>query len=284
MKSDIRHWLQLVIEAERRKQEILVVVHPGSACGSADFNLGNQLAGQCRRMLISDIAVWNGGIIILDGKLSSELNQPKYRNLGQVLRDSLSRAKTAKQIAIRRMADDPEQMRIMRQIVVEKNFSPENTRFQLTGAWIHSSDGGGCVNSVADVLRQAGFAVQVRPSALDLDMVDQNLTEATRRYLTIYRGEYSGNKSGFFWTEDREFARQFTQSGRDHEILVRYIFPGDIYKKSADVYAGNETGVDASIAAAKAEDYKAVLLSEGPGQPKSIYVFDRSALMRSPPI
>jgi hypothetical protein len=106
------------------------------------------------------------------------------------------------------------------------------------------------------------------------------ITEARASALTIYRGEYSGNKGGFFWTQDREFARQFTQSQQDHEILTRLIYPGDIYQKSATVYAGNEAGVDAAIAAAKAADYKAVMLSEGPGEPNSIYVFDKTALMR----
>jgi hypothetical protein len=27
------------------KMELLVIVHPGSACGSADFNLGSNFAG-----------------------------------------------------------------------------------------------------------------------------------------------------------------------------------------------------------------------------------------------
>ena len=105
-----------------------------------------------------------------------------------------------------------------------------------------------------------------------------------RIYLTIYRGEYVGNRGGFFWTEDRDFARQFTQSGQDREVLVRYIFPGDIYTQSSNVYAGDEAGVDAALSAAKADGYKAIKLSEGPGEPHSLYVFDRSALMRSPPI
>jgi hypothetical protein len=109
------------------------------------------------------------------------------------------------------------------------------------------------------------------------------IVEASRIYLTVYRGECTGNRGGFFWTEDRKFARQFTQSGQHHEILVRYLFPGDIFKQSADVYAGDEAGVDAALETAKQAGYKAILLSEGPGQPHSIYVFDRSALMRRPP-
>jgi hypothetical protein len=103
-----------------------------------------------------------------------------------------------------------------------------------------------------------------------------------QQMLTVYRGEYHGNKSGFFWTEDREFARQFTQSGRDHEILVRYLRANEVYTRASDVYAGDEAGVDAAIATAKAEGYKAVMLSEGPGQPHSYFVFDRTALRRSP--
>jgi len=113
--------------------------------------------------------------------------------------------------------------------------------------------------------------------------IDKVLTEQ-RIFLTVYRGEYSGNKGGKFWTEDREFARQFTQSGRDHEIATRYIFPGDITKKSANVYAGDPDAIDQAVKVARADDYKALWLNEGPGQPPSIYVFDRTALMRLQPI
>lgn len=101
--------------------------------------------------------------------------------------------------------------------------------------------------------------------------------------LTVYRGEYSGNKGGFFWSLDKEFARQFTQSGRDQEIQTRYIWAGEVYQRSRDVYAGNEAGVDAALQVAKAEGYKAILLSEGAGEPPSIFVFDKTALYRSPP-
>jgi hypothetical protein len=104
-----------------------------------------------------------------------------------------------------------------------------------------------------------------------------------RNVLTVYRGEYSGNKGGNFWTEDKEFARQFTQSGQDREILVRYMRPSDIDNRWADTYAGDEAGVDAALAAAKEDDYKAVRLSEGQGEPPSIFVFDKTALMRIPP-
>jgi hypothetical protein len=118
-----------------------------------------------------------------------------------------------------------------------------------------------------------------------LDILFEAMTDPV---LTVYRGEYSGNKGGRFWTEDREFARQFTQSAQDREIMVRHLYSSDVYKKAAHTYAGDPDAIDAAIAQAREEadsgvPYKAVLLDEGPGQPPSIYVFDRTALMRSKP-
>ena len=101
-------------------------------------------------------------------------------------------------------------------------------------------------------------------------------------YLTVYRGEYSGNKGGNFWTENRDFARQFTQSGQDSEIIVRYLNRNDVYTGSEDTYAGDPDAIDEQIAIAREQGYKALLLDEGSGEPKSIYVFDKSALKRSP--
>lgn len=107
------------------------------------------------------------------------------------------------------------------------------------------------------------------------------IREGKHNCWTIYRGEYSGNRGGRFWTQDKEFARQFTQSGQDKEIMVRYILSGDI-KNCHETYAGDPDAVDAVAAQAKEEGYKAVMLNEGRGEPNSIWVFDKSALMRQP--
>lgn len=106
-----------------------------------------------------------------------------------------------------------------------------------------------------------------------------NIVESTK-ILTVYRGEYSGNRGGKFWTQDRDFARQFTQSGRDTEILVRYIYKSDI-KDCSHIYAGDPDAVEAVALEAKEDGFKAVMLNEGRGEPNSIWVFDRSALRRS---
>lgn len=102
-------------------------------------------------------------------------------------------------------------------------------------------------------------------------------------FVTVYRGESIYNRNGNFWTESKEFARQFTQTGQAKEVLVRYIASIDIYI-ATHVYAGNEEGVDAAIAQAKNDECKAVMLNEGRGEPNSIFVFDKTCLRRNKPI
>jgi len=103
--------------------------------------------------------------------------------------------------------------------------------------------------------------------------------------MSIYRGQYRGTEpSGNFFSEDREFAKQFTRQGLDEEVIVRNIDPAAVYHPSKPVYAGDEAAVDAAIAEAKAKGLRAVRLSEargsapGENEPASIFVFDKGAL------
>lgn len=105
---------------------------------------------------------------------------------------------------------------------------------------------------------------------------------ALRSGMKIYRGEYSGNKGGNFFTPDKEFARNFTQSGQDHEILRRYIDDAHIYQPAPPIFAGDVGAVDAAFAQARSQGHRAVRLTEGEGQPDSIFVFDPLALSKSP--
>jgi len=107
--------------------------------------------------------------------------------------------------------------------------------------------------------------------------------------MPIYRGQYRGTEpSGNFFSEDREFAKQFTRQGLDEEVIVRNIDPAAVYHPSKPVYAGDEAAVDAAIAEAKAKGLRAVRLSEARGsapgekEPASIFVFDKGALSRPP--
>lgn len=98
----------------------------------------------------------------------------------------------------------------------------------------------------------------------------------------IFRGEYAGNKGGNFWTRDPEFAKQFTQSGLESEIKRRRIDTDHVFIPEKPVYAGDGDAVDRAIADAKAKGLKAVQLSEGAGQPDSIFVFDKKAIIGMP--
>lgn len=145
--------------------KILVVVHPGSACGSADFNIGFMLAQKYRRALCDRLERWLGGLVILDGELSSELSA--YPQLKDALDSTLARASAGGHVAIRTPADDPSQIEVSRRLF--KDIDRE-VGIIVTGAWYHPDDAAGCVNSVADVLQKMGFQyVEIDESALSID-------------------------------------------------------------------------------------------------------------------
>jgi hypothetical protein len=103
------------------------------------------------------------------------------------------------------------------------------------------------------------------------NVADQGGTE------TLYRGQLAvnpgGEKGGMFLSPDKEFARQFTQSGRDSEIKTHQIRSSDIHEPKSEVSAGDPDAVDKAVSDAKASGKKAVRLSEGKGQPPSVFVF-----------
>ncbi|PZU15218.1 MAG: hypothetical protein DI591_10845 [Citromicrobium sp.] len=51
----------------------LLVVHPGSGCGSANHSLSQAHAIETRRALENLLAQWHGGVVIVDGSNSDEL-------------------------------------------------------------------------------------------------------------------------------------------------------------------------------------------------------------------
>lgn len=102
----------------------------------------------------------------------------------------------------------------------------------------------------------------------------------TDQWLEIHRGESSHNRrggplGGKFFSTDYEWARQFTQSGLDSEILTRKIRIADILDKR-DTYAGDD--FEDLLRQAKSKGYKAVRFNEGSGEPDSVYVIDLKAL------
>lgn len=149
--------------------KILVLVHPGSACGSTDMSLGLSTGAAERQGLIQDLNSQSPqALVILEGLFNNELSWPKYLDLGQAITSLTTRTKDAGGQVFRRTAPDPTQMLVIRRLVSEQKWHPSHITFDLTGAWTNSEDpGSGCVNSVALALRKMGFTATIRDSAVD---------------------------------------------------------------------------------------------------------------------
>lgn len=159
-----------------KKAPILVIVHPGSACGSAEENLGRDNADFQRLEMQTLVDGWEGGVLVIDGELSSELDgdggwKKHWKEWGDTVNRALQRAKSAGFVSERVMGDDGSaynQEDAIVDLVKKHKLTPSNSKITLTGAWVHSEDGGGCVNSVREKLEALGHRPTVE-DAMDLD-------------------------------------------------------------------------------------------------------------------
>lgn len=166
---------------ETPSSPLLVLVHPGSACGSADFNLGREIAEFDRETLAHTLDLWNGGIVVIDGSLSDELPRSSYRRLGLAIENCLERAAASGLISHREWGCDdvaPHQSDAARTVVSRFHLLPISTHIVATGCWYDDSDDdAGCVNDVADVLSALGFDVKIDESVLRLPSPEEDEDE-----------------------------------------------------------------------------------------------------------
>ncbi len=101
--------------------------------------------------------------------------------------------------------------------------------------------------------------------------------EKGKKLETIFRGTSTATTGRNFFSTSKDFAREFTQSGKASEVVSVKIPKDDIFN-APNVFAGNPKAVDAATKTARQQGKKAVRLSEGRGQPQSIFVFDDSIL------
>lgn len=160
---------------------LLIVVHPGSACGSADFNLGEAEASSARDTLADDLDSWTGPVAVIDGDLSSELRRRAYRDLGMSLEMLLKRTADGGRRSLRIRGDAEEafdQVAAAQAIVADFQLAAGGWQVEVTGAWYEPGHLDGCVNSVVEVLEQVGISCVVRPSALCLTKDPQPVDQA----------------------------------------------------------------------------------------------------------
>jgi len=136
------------------EKKVLVIVHPGSACGSADFNLG-KTARTVRAALADEITRWTGDFLVIDGDLSDEL--PHYdigRTLVRALADAERDGRHAhRTYACALQAGWPDKAADE----FFKIWDPKVTKVLITGAW-YQDDGHGCINAVQRTLGGAASA------------------------------------------------------------------------------------------------------------------------------
>lgn len=150
------------------QQETLILVHPGSACGSADFNLGSGRAGaEVRSNLIRELLGWNGNLLVLHGELSGELKY--YPDLNRAIDSSLHRRELDRSVALELFPGDDFAEAAVNLLSESKTIGSDES-IVVSGAWRHGDDIGGCVNHVFNTLKQSGFAnVRISEAAAMLD-------------------------------------------------------------------------------------------------------------------
>lgn len=150
-----------------RPQKILVIVHPGSCCGSADMNLGRYEARPLRDYLAAAVNAWRGPVLVIDGCLSDELREPAYEHLGRAIKNALRRAKYAKLPAKREWGCDdcgPGSSGAT-EALIKQRLIATGDHVVLTGAWATRGETWGCVNGAANVLDAAGISNEFHDSA-----------------------------------------------------------------------------------------------------------------------
>lgn len=148
---------------------LLVLVHPGSACGSANMNLGRFDARAARESLIQELKDWRGGVLVIEGSLSDELAD--YPNFADAIAGALHRAKVAGAISLRVFGSDDNdfnQTKATQAFLAEHALDTATSAITLTGAWYDDTGLDGCVNDVERVFLDHGYRCEISECALSL--------------------------------------------------------------------------------------------------------------------
>lgn len=140
------------------KRAVLVLVHPGSACGSADFNLGYDIAAIARGELVNALDAWRGPVVVIDGALSDEL--PRYCEFHRAIAEALDRAGAEGRRVMACDADGETYLGAPRAIEALR-LDPARDAIVVTGCWFDPDGPDGCVNAVAEGFAAAGFEIRI---------------------------------------------------------------------------------------------------------------------------
>jgi len=147
-------------------QEALILVHPGSMCGSARALLGRREADAARAEVLERVRTHEGPFFVIDGALSDELSRAEEGLIREALDRSICSGHAAGRVwgcdsGERPFAvwsgqrSDAGPLRFDGQEAAAESIAPllSGIPVLVTGAWAGSNDGSGCVNSVANAVR-----------------------------------------------------------------------------------------------------------------------------------
>lgn len=111
-----------------RNQTLIVVVHPGSMGGSADFNLGSQ-AQEVRVRVLNEVLQYKGRVISILGDLRDEIDTyPELRDIKK--RTDTSFEACPSEGDLQNVAQE-----------ISSHFDSPDISFTITGAWADQEDG-----------------------------------------------------------------------------------------------------------------------------------------------
>lgn len=143
-------------------KKALVVVHPGSTCGSADFNMGGIPAAQARERLANTLHRWTDQVLVIDGELSDELEH--YAMPALAINNHADHGRLERTVACGFTSDDWVEQACT---FIAERVAPD-TQLLLTGAWHQKGDRQGCIDAVQENLASLGFSTEISPCALVL--------------------------------------------------------------------------------------------------------------------
>lgn len=151
---------------------VLLMVHPGSACGSANFNIGQIQADQGRAGLIEDIdhAVQNNmHIIVLSGDFDDEI--PYFPDLNKAYGEAIKPVAGRVRKAV--YAGDPDQIDVTQEIVKGLGGKAKDIHFLVSGCCLLDADKEvkeGCVGSVYETLKSCSLQnILISSNSIEFD-------------------------------------------------------------------------------------------------------------------
>lgn len=121
------------------------------------------------------------------------------------------------------------------------------------------------------------YLTHYHPELLDKFNLSNQVNKPLAGMITLYRG-VGYNEGNNFYSPSKEFALEFTRTGRESELLKMKVNSNRIYRHNPlpRGYGLEDINFDLAIAEAKRLNLNAIWVDEGVNQPESVFVINPS--------